>query len=372
MVALSHPLLRPNSSPQVIRKYSQQYIAVIDITKNQFVTLPIHDVLDTDYTDLRYVAQLDQEDFFSSLRSSVIEGDKTSLRVTLEDLLKRTPFAERMRTILRILEQQYDGPVDMEFTARVVDQGSAKPETEIVILQCRPQSRLDTAAKVAIPGDLQEEETVFSVQSMVPQGIVRGIEYVLYVPAEAYFALKSPEARSRLERSIGKLNNALLGKVYIAIGPGRWGTTNPDLGVGVGYGDIYNTRALIEVTGQEFGQPEPCYGTHFFQDLMESQIYPMAIMLDEPTTVFNHSFFYDTPNRVTDWLAVDDEIATCLKLINVQDYSADQTVTLVMDDDRSAAAAFFEPRKLLPPIEKPPTMRNATPGEEQPRETFVF
>ena len=90
---------------------------------------------------------------------------------------------------------------------------------------------------------------------------------------------------------------------YICIGPGRWGTTNPDLGVTIGYGDIYNTCALVEITGKGLGPaPEPSFGTHFFQDLVESNIYPLAIYLDDEDAIFNRGFFYDTPNNLTAYL----------------------------------------------------------------------
>ena len=65
------------------------------------------------------------------------------------------------------------------------------------------------------------------------------------------------------------------------VGPGRWGSSNIDLGVPVSYADIYNSSALIELAYSQKGiTPEPSYGTHFFQDLVESQIYPLAVYPD--------------------------------------------------------------------------------------------
>jgi len=60
----------------------------------------------------------------------------------------------------------------------------------------------------------------------------------------------------------------------------------------VGYADIYPTRALIELTGKGLGHmPEASFGTHFFQDLVESNIFPLAIYLDDADVIFNHDFF---------------------------------------------------------------------------------
>ncbi len=56
----------------------------------------------------------------------------------------------------------------------------------------------------------------------------------------------------RLARTIGRLNAALEKKNFICIGPGRWGSSNADLGVPINYGDIYHTRALVELAGQGY------------------------------------------------------------------------------------------------------------------------
>ncbi len=63
------------------------------------------------------------------------------------------------------------------------------------------------------------------------------------------------------------------------MGPGRWGTSNPDLGVHVDYADIFNSKALVELSGEGIGPaPEPSLGTHFFQDLLEGQIFPWRLI----------------------------------------------------------------------------------------------
>ena len=132
--------------------------------------------------------------------------------------------------------------------------------------------------------------------------------------------------------------------MFICVGPGRWGTRNLDLGVYIGYSDIYNTRALIEVTGEETGlAPEPSFGTHFFQDLVEANIYPLAIDLEDEGVIFNRDFFYNTPNNLVDFIPVDDQLANCLRLIKVSSYRPGQSLSLVMDDERSRATAFLVP-----------------------------
>jgi hypothetical protein len=345
-VALSHPLLRPSTNAKTIRRYSQQFVDLIDLQDNAFKTLPVHEVLTPRYPPLRYIAQLDQDGYFQSLRTNLIDGDTHHLILSFEDLLRRSPFAERMRQMLRLLEKSYHAPVDMEFTAQITTENNGKPDVQICIIQCRPQSHLLEAEQVIIPTNLLPEDIIFQTRFMVPNGYVGGIQYVVFVPPETYFSIQTPDARFELERAIGKLNAAMGKKGFICVGPGRWGTTNPDLGVHVDYADIYNCRALVELAGQGIGvAPEPSLGTHFFQDLLEGQIYPLAITLDDVDTIFNREFFYNRPNHLGDFIPINDNLSRGLRVIKVSDYRAGTYLDLSMDDEKSLALAYLVKEK---------------------------
>ncbi len=345
LIALSHPLLRPSTNPKLIHRYSQQYVDLIDLEQNEMRTLPVHDVLDAHYTPLRYIAQIEEEDgYFVSLRSNIMHADRRRLVLTFDDLLRRTNFAETMREMLAQLERSYRGPVDMEFTVHIFpDAPKGSPQFCIDILQCRPQSHLMMTRQVNVPVDLSPEKVVFSTNFIVPQGYIHRVEYLLVVLPEVYFALENAD-RAKLARAIGQVNAALAGKDFICVGPGRWGSSNPDLGVPIEYGDIYNTRALLEITGKGFGlgdAPEPSLGTHFFQDLLESQIYPLALYLDDPGSLFNRHFFYDLPNHLAEFAKVDARLAGALRLVRAADYKPGAVVRVVMNEERGLAVAYI-------------------------------
>lgn len=344
LVALSHPMMLPEASPKLIRRYSQHFVDLIDLQQNLFVTLPVAEVISSYYPPLRYLAQLDEDDSLLPIRSQVFEGDNTRLVLTFDGLMRRTSLADWMRQILKILEKEYHAPVDTEFTLEVKDPQALKPEVAICLLQCRPQSHLKES-KSQYPINLNPADVMFLTRRVVPDGYVENIRYVLFVPPDIYFSMPTQAARGELGRMIGQLNAKIEGQSFICVGPGRWGTSNPDLGVPIGYGDIYNTKALVEVSGTGIGPaPEPSFGTHFFQDLVESGIYPLAICLDDDDMIFNRDFFYNTPNRLRDWLPVDtnQEICeNCLHLIWVEDFRAGHHLDLVMDDEMSRAAALL-------------------------------
>ncbi len=343
LVALSHPLLHPESSSKMIRRYSQQFVDLIDLEDNSFKTLPIHEVLHPRYPLLRYLVQVDQGGYLVPLRYSLQEGSRDQIVLTFEQLLQRTPLAKRLSKMLQTLEKVYENPVDTEFTVEVIGLETEKPEIKITLLQCRPQSHLKEN-EAHLPQNLRPGDIIFSSSQMAPQGRISDIRYVLFVPPEAYYSLPTSAARAELGLAIGRLNAALKGQVFICIGPGRWGTSNPDLGLRIGYGDIYNARSLVELSGQGVGSaPEASFGTHFFQDLLESNIYPLAISFDDSDVVFNHDFFYNTPNHLAMFLPDDAVFSSCLHLISVDSYRLGQHIELVMDDEQGRSVAFLEP-----------------------------
>ncbi len=343
LVALSHPLLRPSADPTSIRRYSQQYVDLINLEKNEFQSLPIHEVLDSRYPPLRYLVQAERDGYFSSLRSRMLEGGTKSLVLTFEEILKRTPFAERMKQILQVLEKNYNSPVDMEFTVQISNPEAVKPRVCITILQCRPQSYLMSGEQATLPININPQDLIFSTRFVVPEGQISRVDYVIYIPPAGYFALPTSESRFELVRAISRLNNALKDERFICVGPGRWGSSNSDLGVSVDYGDIYNTRALVELAGPGVGPaPEPSLGTHFFQDLIEQQIYPLAIVLEDEQSVFNREFFEQTPNRVAEWIQIDEKILDSLRVIRVSDFRPGAFLRIVMSDEKSRAVAYLE------------------------------
>ena len=342
LIALSHPHLQPDDSAEAIRYYSQQYIDLIDLERNTFRTLPIQDVLKPDYAPLRYLTQIEEEGYFSNLRGRVPVAEVAKLAITFSEFIRRTAFATTIRDILRILEADYHAAVDIEFTVQVVEPQSPNPDIRISLLQCRPQSHLETTRKVNLPQHLRDSEVIFSTRFMVPQGYVPDLRYFVFVDPEKYFALPTASLRREIGTQIGKLNKLLPPKSFLCVGPGRWGTTNSDLGIYVTYADIHNSAALVELSGKGIGPaPDPSYGTHFFQDLMEAQIYPLALFLDREDVMFNRDFFLQTPNCIADWIQIDSPIKDCIRLIAVPDCYSGQHVELVMDDEANQAIAYF-------------------------------
>ncbi len=341
LVALSHPMLRPSNDPYSIMRYSQQFVDVLDLRQNTFTTLPVHDILNGDYPPLRFIAQLDEDGYFETMRSALVPDPK-KLVLTFDELLRRTPFAERMKTILRSLETAYHSPVDVEFALQVNDRSGAKTSLEIAVLQCRPQSHLAETEVERLPTGLDEKDILFSSEFMVPQGMIEAVDYVIYVDPDSYFSLSSNAERVQVGRALGRLNDLLKGENFICIGPGRWGSSNPDLGVPIAYGDIYHAKALVELAGENCGlPPEPSLGTHFFQDLLESQIYPLALQLDDPKTTFQRRLLEGAPNHLEELAPDLAGFSKVLRAIKISDIAPGKTLRILMHDEVGKALGYF-------------------------------
>ena len=179
---------------------------------------------------------------------------------------------------------------------------------------------------------------------MVPQGIVDQVKYIVYVDPITYSQIPNNNTRLELARVIGRLNKQLANETFILMGPGRWGSSNIDLGVKVTYADIYNTRMLIEIAMTRNGiTPEVSYGTHFFQDLVESKIYPLSLYPDDPEIIFNRRFIYGTPNELPKLLPADSAYANVIKVIDVFQVSQGQYLRVVMSAEEGRALGYLHP-----------------------------
>jgi hypothetical protein len=131
---------------------------------------------------------------------------------------------------------------------------------------------------VKVPKILDEKNCFLSTKGNFMGGNIHlQIDYVVYVQAAGYLKL-SEQDKYTVARQIGVINASLKGKNVMLIGPGRWGTTTPSLGVPVHFTELCNMAVICEVASKEEGfEPELSYGSHFFQDLVEADIFYVAI-----------------------------------------------------------------------------------------------
>jgi len=339
LVALSHPDLRPESSPRDIHRYSQTEVDLIDLDRNSFRSLPVTSCIGPQTPYLRFIAQLYEQGDLQDLLSVPLGPAQRDLVITFDGLLRRTDFPRVMRRMLQTLENAYNSPVDTEF-ALYLEDSDGMPRARISLLQCRPQSHL-RSERVEIPDDIPPDRKIFRIRRMVPDGIVKNIRFAIYVVPHAYRELEPVAQKLALARLIGRINNRLNGESFILLGPGRWGSRNPDIGIPVTFADVYRAQALIEIADQEH-KAEPSYGTHFFQDLVEANIFPLALSLEDPEVKFNAVFFEQSRNALLDLLPDETGWEESVRVIDIPAVSRGMVLELVMDGDLGEALAFLK------------------------------
>ena len=345
MIALSHPQLRPETDSKTIRQYSQWFVDVIDLEDNEFKTLPVNELLNADYPELRYIASVDQGDYLQELVSAASANDDTRFVLTFNYLTRDRNFIRLFRLALRRLEEAYKRPVDIEFTVDIIPK-YPYPDYKLNLLQCRPLSQRKEGGIIEFPQDVPPEDTLFTAENLVPDGKVSGIRYVIYVDPEVYKQIPDITAKKELGRAVGRLNKRLEEESYILMGPGRWGSVNLELGVHVTYGDIYNTKVLIEMAVTADGQKaEFSYGTHFFQDLVESGIYSLALQLGNDEAQFNRDFFLDAPNCLPELSPDDTDLSPYLHVIDLTAVTPNRRMKIVMDGSVDKAIGYLTEAK---------------------------
>lgn len=342
MIALSHPQLRPETTAKAMRQYAQWYVDVIDLEENTFKTLHVRDVLRTDYPELRFIASLDKGDYLQEIMGAGMVTSQDQFVLTFNNLTKDQKFIKLMRTALHRLETTYTVPVDVEFTIDIVNQ-YPYPEYKLHILQCRPLSQRSDESAVVIPPDIPQEDILFKSYELIPDGRAEGIRYIIFVDPEKYAAIPDTAIKLELGRIIGRLNKRLEDEQFVLMGPGRWGSANLELGVRVTYADIFNTKVLVEIAVMKNGHsPELSYGTHFFQDLVESGIHSLPMRLGNGKGCFDWDFFRNAPNALAHLLPGDAHLSDYLHVIDIATTSGpDRRLNILMDGANDEAVGYL-------------------------------
>jgi hypothetical protein len=177
---------------------------------------------------------------------------------------------------------------------------------------------------------------------LIPHGRSEGIEYIIFVDPEKYRQIPDQTTKLEIGRAISRLNKRLEDTSFIMMGPGRWGSANIELGVRVTYADIYNTKVLIEIAiATEDGAPELSYGTHFYQDLVETGIHALPLHLQDEKSVFKWPFFRNSENSLAELLPRDAGLAEYLRIINVPNATGGRRLNILMDGTNDEAVGYL-------------------------------
>jgi pyruvate, water dikinase len=320
VVALDQPHRRPFRDAGDAYRFSQHAVDILDIMENRLRSIPLRDLVKAaPDLPLRWVAELDRE---ATERSRARPDGGPIWRLTFAPLLRETSFVPLMRQLLDELERAYAYPVDIEFTLHL--DGDGTPSINLV--QCRPLQTMGEWQQVQLPAKVAPERLLFSTHGRFMGGNMdQPIDRVIHIDGPRYSALSIAQ-RYAVARLVGRLNRAIGHRdesPILLIGPGRWGTSSPELGIPVRFADISRVAVLVEVAELGSGMiPDLSFGSHFFQDLVESSIGYVALFPQESGTAYHPEWLDTLPAGLRVPLdadeAADPAVADAVRLYDVR------------------------------------------------------
>lgn len=171
------------------------------------------------------------------------------------------PLANILASILEIGQREMGKPVEIEFAVNL-DLPKGQPKV-FSLLQIRPIVSKNEAINLKLE-EIRKEEALIISDMALGNGLIKNVSDFVYIKPEAWKAAKSTLIAERIE----VLNDKFLTEKrnYVLVGPGRWGSSDPWLGIPVRWPQISAARVIIE-SGLENYRIDPSQGTHFFQNL---------------------------------------------------------------------------------------------------------
>jgi hypothetical protein len=342
VVALNVPQKRPEASFSQVRKYAQRRVDVLDLRSNQLDSRHFEEVV-------RLVSSLPIELFASRdeeqerLAAEQNRNDIFSWVLTFDKLFSDTNFVQVMREMLKTLHEAYDYPVDVEFTANFLD----NHDYRINLVQCRPFQVKGMSQQVEAPQAVPAEKVVFQTQGpIIGNGRSVVIDQLVYIVPSVYGKMKMSD-RHAVANVIGQLTHLNVTtdqpKTIMLLGPGRWGTTTPSLGVPVTLAQINSVSVLGEIALMHEGLvPDVSLGTHFFNDLVEMDMLYLAIYPERSGWVFEESRLMSQPNRLAELLPEASSWASAIQVIDNSGRKSLPAIHLHVDSIQQKGICYFD------------------------------
>lgn len=316
LVSLDKPQITTAVTSKEKHQFSQRKIDLIDLAERKIIG-----------RDLSWI----EKKLPSYLKALLLEHDHDAemmfrnrgqqrevLFVSCKGLVKNDGLMADMRSIMGLIQEEYQYPVDIEYTINISEAG----EYVINLLQCRPLQVAQDREEISIPEHPDPGRVFLECRhaSMGLSGAIR-LDYIVLVDAVAYYQMPYND-KSKVARAIGALNWHFRdsGKHLMLLVPGRICTTSPELGVPTAFSDISGFDVICEVSESRAGyMPELSYGSHIFQDLVEAGILYAAVFENAKTLAFTPEKIKELKNCLTDFYPKGADLVDIMGIYPVYD-----------------------------------------------------
>ncbi|MFW6019718.1 MAG: PEP/pyruvate-binding domain-containing protein, partial [Bacteroidales bacterium] len=262
------------SNPEMALRDTQKYFYALDLQSDSFQP-SVDDAVNLEKVKIKEIA--DSPAFkhvfstFDYTNNVIRDGAnyKGKKIVTFANVLKHNkfPLANILQDVLEMGQKAMNNPIEIEFA---VNMDTPKGQPMIFsMLQIRPIVENKEELELDLEEDVKKEDTIIYSDSALGNGEIDHLRDIVYIKPDSFQASNNPEIAEKIEQ----LNNQFKeqAKNYILVGPGRWGSTDPWLGVPVKWAQISQARIIVE-SGLENYRIDPSQGTHFFQNLTSFQV----------------------------------------------------------------------------------------------------
>jgi hypothetical protein len=263
--------------------------------------------------------------------------------LTFDDLFNRTTFISDLREMLATLQDAYNYPVDVEFTANQI-----RDEFRVNLVQCRPLQVKGGGNIVPVPEDLDASSVLLDAhEAIIGQGQDTTIDRIIYV-VPSVFAQMPLADRHAVARLVGKIchlesrENCFM----LLVGPGRWGTTSPSLGVPVRFPEIDRVSAVCElVTMSEHVAPDVSLGTHFFNDLIEWEMLYFALFPGRHDDRVNMHLLEAAADSLPELMPDPGRAGDAVRVIDTATAWSDRRTAINANPIEQRAVCYLEPAR---------------------------
>ena len=314
IVNLDNPQKTSYSSSADKHRFSQGKAEVINMTSHELEKI-MCDKLESDIPG--YLADILMEHDYEAESRLREMGRSRSVRfVSCKGLVSNEKLMEQMRRMLRCIQDEYDYPVDTEFTINI----SENNEYSIDLLQCRPLQVQQTTEGTVIPESVAEDNILLESKG-ASMGMTKAdkLDLVVVVDPVKYYNMPYKD-KPAVARLIGKLNWHYrdLNKHMMLIVPGRVGTSSPELGVPTSFSDISAFEIVCELEEQRAGyNPELSFGSHIFQDLVEAQILYTAVFNNSKTIHYKPESLESCTDLISEFTEGDTSLSDIVHVYDV-------------------------------------------------------
>ncbi len=321
VIALDQPLKQPFRSLEENYRFSQHLVDALDVTGPGLTTVDLASLArEAPHLPLARLAETDRS---ASRRARELGLSAPVWRLTFRPLIRQSPFIALTRQMLVTLERAYDHPVDVEFTVHLDD---SEVPVRLNPVQCRPLATIGDRQAVPLPEQPDPRQLLMASDGHFMGGNINlAVHRIILVKAAPYSAL-GLHGKHEVARLVGRLARHTPDYFNLMLaGPGRWGTSSPELGVPVGFADISRVSLLVEIADMGNGMvPDLSFGSHFFQDLVETGIAYVALFPDQRNSTWNPDWLErHCQRREVDSLLPDslppEAIRNCVDILECED-----------------------------------------------------